>query len=128
MSCKTISPSTVKVCIGSMRNKIILNVRTLTPPAANGVNFGETLSGPVEVWAAVETTKGIEVFAGTNLIGVATHLFYIRAISGLTSESWVEFKSGYYRILDIQNYQEDDRFQVLRCVVRGDKTKPVNLA
>jgi head-tail adaptor len=111
-----------------MDKRIKINVRTLTPPAANGVNFGETLSNETEVWAGLQTSRGIEVFSGTNLVGVATHFFYIRAISGLTSESWVEFKGSYYRILDIQNYQEDDRFQILRCVVRGDTSKPVNLA
>lgn len=128
MSCKTISPKTIKVCIGSMRHKIKINIRTLTPPADAGVNFGETLSGTKEVWSAVETSRGVEVFGGTNLIGVATHLFHIRALIGQTAEDWIEFKGNYYRILDVRNYQEDDRFQVLRCVLRGDTSKPVNLS
>ena len=128
MTCKTISPSTIKVCIGSMRHKITINVRTLTPPSDAGVNFDETLTSPKIVWSAVETSRGVEVFSGTDLIGVATHLFYIRALAGQTAESWVEFKDNYYRILDVQNFQEDDRFQVLRCTLRGDTSKPVNLA
>lgn len=128
MTCKTISPKTIKVCIGSMRHKIKINVRTLTPPATDGVDFDEVLSGEKEVWAAIETSRGIEVFDGTNLIGVATHLFYIRALTGQTAEDWVEFKGNYYRILDVQNFQEDDRFQVLRCVLRGGTSSPVNLA
>ncbi len=128
MSCKTIRPKTIKVCIGSMKHKIKINVRTLTPPSDDSVDFDEVLSSEKEVWSAVETSRGIEVFDGTNLIGVATHLFYIRALAGQTAESWVEFKGSYYRILDVQNFQEDDRFQVLRCVVRGDTSKPVNLS
>jgi len=128
MTCKTIRPKTIKVCVGSMRQKIKINVRTLTPPTDNGVDFGETLSGTKEVWAAIKTSRGIEVFDGTNLIGVATHLFYIRALKGQTSESWLEFKGSYYRILDVQDFQEAGRFQVLRCVVRGDTSKPVNLS
>lgn len=128
MTCKTISPKTIKVCIGSMRHKIKINVRTLTPPTDNGVDFSETLSEAKEVRSALETSKGIEVFDGTNLIGVATHLFYIRALTGQTSESWLEFKGSYYRILDVQDFQEAGRFQVLRCVVRGDTSKPVNLS
>ena len=128
MSCKTIKPKTIKVCIGSMNKKIKITVRTLTPPSADGVDFDEVLSGEKEVWAAVETHRGIEVFNGTNLIGVATHLFYIRALTGQTAEDWVEFKGNYYRILDVQNFQEDDRFQVLRCGIRGITSSPVNLA
>lgn len=100
----------------------------MTPPADAGVNFSEVLSETKEVWSAIETSRGVEVFDGTDLIGVATHLFYIRALTGQTAEDWVEFKSKYYRILDVQNYQEDDRFQVLRCTLRGGTAKPVNLA
>jgi SPP1 family predicted phage head-tail adaptor len=111
-----------------MNQLIKIHDRTLTPPATDDTNFTEVLSNENEVWAAVKTSTGIEVFSGTNLIGIATHFFYIRFITGLTSESWVEFKDSYYRILDIQNYQEADEFMVLRCVVRGDTTKAVNLA
>lgn len=128
MGCKTIKAGSTKVCIGDMRHKIKINIRTLTPPIEDSVDFGETLSSEKEVWAALETSKGTEVFDGTNLVGVATHLFYIRALSGQTAESWVEFKGSYYRILDVQNYGERDRFQVLRCVLRGDTSLPVNLA
>ena len=127
MSCKTIDRKTIKVCIGGMRHKIKINVRTLTPPSDDGVDFSEVLSEVKEVWAQVDTSRGTEVFDGTNLIGVATHLFYIRALTGQTAEDWIEFKGNYYRILDVQNFQEDDRFQVLRCVLRGDTSKAVNL-
>jgi head-tail adaptor len=128
MTCKTIKPKTIKVCIGSMRHKIKINIRTLTPPSADSVDFGEVLSSEKEVWSAIETSRGVEVFDGTNLIGVATHLFYIRALTGQTAEDWVEFKGDYYDILDVQNFQEDDRFQVLRCNLKGSTSNPVNLA
>jgi head-tail adaptor len=111
-----------------MRKRIKINVRTLTPPSGDSVDFDEVLTDTKEVWAQVDTNKGVEVFSGTNLLGVATHLFYIRALIGQTAEDWVEFKSEYYDILDVQNYQEDDRFQVLRCNLRGTTSDPVNLA
>lgn len=128
MTCKVIKPDTFKVCIGSMNTQIKIFDRTLTAPATDDTNFDEVLSNEIEVWAAVKTSSGIEVFDGTNLIGIATHFFYIRFITGLTSESWIEYKSSYYRILDIQNYQEADEFMILRCVIRGATTEAVNLA
>ncbi len=128
MSCKIIKAKSTKVCIGDMRHKIKINVRTLTPPSNGDVDFDEVLSGTVEVWAALITTSGKEVFDGTNLKGIATHIFYIRALTGQTAEDWVEFKGEYYRILSVENYREDDRFQELMCNVRGDTSLPVNLA
>jgi hypothetical protein len=128
MTCKTIKRKTTKVCIGGMRHKIKINVRTLTPPSDDSVDFGEVLSEEKEVWTQIDTSRGVEVFDGTNLIGVATHLFYIRALTGQTAEDWVEFKGSYYDILDVQNFQEDDRFQVLRCNLKGSTNNAVNLA
>lgn len=128
MARKRIKPRKSQVCIGSMRHRIVINVRTLTPPDGTGVDFDETLTEKKEVEAGLETKDGIEVFDGTNLKGVATHLFYIRAIEGQTAEDWVLFKDRYYNILDIQNFEEMDRFMVLRCTLRGDDAKAVNLA
>jgi head-tail adaptor len=110
-----------------MRHKIEISVRTLTAPTS-GVDFTEVLSNTKTVRAMVETVNGKEVFDGTNLIGVATHFFYIRALSGQTAENWVKFKDDYYDILDVMTFAEDDRFQVLRCNVRGSTNQPVNLA
>lgn len=128
MSCKTIKAGSTKVCVGDMRHKIKINIRTLTPPSNSSVDFDEILSNTLEVWAALKTTRGKEVFDGTNLIGIATHIFYIRALTNQTAEDWVEFKGGYYRILSVENFREDNRFQELMCNVRGDISKPVNLA
>lgn len=127
-TCKTIKAGSTKICIGDMRHKIKINVRTLTPPSNSDVDFDEVLSDEKEVWAALKTTSGKEVFDGTNLKGIATHIFYIRALAGQTAESWVEFKSEFYRILGVQDFREDNRFQELMCNVRGDTSLPVNLA
>lgn len=127
MTCKVIKRARPRVCIGGMRHKIEISVRTLTAPT-NGVDFSEVLSNTKTVQAMVETVNGKEVFDGTNLIGIATHLFYIRALADQTAEDWVKFKNDYYDILDVTTFSEDDRFQVLRCNLRGSANKPVNLA
>lgn len=109
-----------------MNRQIILHTRTITG-LSDGVDFDETLSAPTVVWAALQTIKGEDIFDGTNVVGTATHNFFIRAIRTLTAETWLEYNGEYYDVLDIQNYEERNQFMVLRCSVRGDTSKETNL-
>lgn len=127
MSCKTKNLKTTKICIGDLNKKIKIYVRTLTA-LNNGVDFDEVLSNTKEVWAGLETTSGKEVFDGTNLKGMATHIWYIRALAGQTAEDWIEFNGEYYDILSVEDLREDNRFQKLMTNVRGTTSNPVNLA
>jgi SPP1 family predicted phage head-tail adaptor len=127
-NCINIKRKNRAVCIGDMRDKITVQVRSITPPAAGGVDFTEVFTEDKTIWAMVETRSGVEIFDGTNLVGVATHYFYIRYLSNLTAESWVKFKSKYFDILDIQNFEERDDFMLLRCNERGTVNKNTNFA
>jgi SPP1 family predicted phage head-tail adaptor len=111
-----------------MNQLIKIHVRTITPPSDDGVDFGEVLSGTQEVWAAIHTTNGSEVFDGTNLLGIATHIFYIRSLTNQTAEDWVEYNGEYYDILNVEDLNEEGRFQALKCNLRGSTSQPVNLA
>lgn len=124
--CKRIQINRTKVCIGDMRLRITLHTRSIVG-LSDGVDFDETLSDATEVWAALQTIKGEDIFDGTNVVGTVTHNFFIRAIDALTAETWLEYNSEYYDVLDIQNYEERGLFMVLRCSVRGDTTKETNL-
>lgn len=125
MSCRKVNLDKRKVCIGDLRYQIVIHNRAIAG-VQNGVDFTESLTNAQTVWAGVKTVRGHDVFDGTNLVGVATHLFYIRYID-ITAESWVEFNGRYYRILGIQNLEEDDEFIELQCNLRGDKNKATNL-
>jgi len=107
------------VCIGDMRDKIIVQTRTITPPGAGGADFTEVFNLDKTVWALIETRDGKEIFDGTALKGIATHYMYIRYLSTLTFEGWVKYKSKYYNIIDVQNLEERDEFMLLRCSERG---------
>ena len=124
--CKKIQVNRTQVCIGDMNRQITLHTRSITG-LSDGVDFDETLSAPTVVWAAIQTIKGEDIFDGTNVIGTATHNFFIRAINTLTAETWLEYNGEYYDVLDIQNYEERNQFMVLRCSVRGDTSKETNL-
>jgi len=125
--CITIKKPKQGICVGDMRDRVTVYVRTATPSRTNGVDLSEVLSSAVTVWAAVTTKEGKEIFDGTNLKGVATHWIYIRYLSGLTAEKWVEYNGEYYDIIDVQNLDERGDFMLLRCSVRGTTSNPVNL-
>lgn len=126
MGCKRVALDKRRVCIGDLNKRIILHDRNITG-VTSGVDFDETLSNPKKVWAGLKTVHGEDIFDGANVIGVATHKFYIRFIASLTSETFVEFNGKYFKILDTQNLEENNEFIELRCSVRGDKTKAANL-
>lgn len=122
--CKRVNITKKKVCIGDMTKKIKVQTRSIVAP--DNVDYSQDIKDFKEVWAAIQTSKGSEIFDGTNIIGVATHFFYIRRIDGVTFENFVEYNSKKYKILDVQNLDEDDLFMVLRCTERGDQTKDSN--
>lgn len=122
-----------KICIGDLNKKIQLYTRSITAPRDitaddDQVDYGETFSNAVTVWAGIETKSGREIFDGSNLIGVATHFFYIRFRQGLTSESWIKFNGEYYDILRIENWEERNEFMLLYSSVRGDALLKGNMA
>ena len=116
------------VCIGDMRDRVIIQTRAITVPDANSVDFTEVFSADQTVWALVETKTGTQVFDGTNIVGIATHNIYIRFITGVTFQKWLRFKNVIYDILDVQNLEERDEFYLLRCSLRGDDSKAVNFS
>ena len=117
-----------KVCVGDMRDKIIIETRSIIAPVSGSVDFTESFTDTKTVFAMVETKTGVEIFDGTNLLGIATHLFYIRFIANITFQNWITFKNQKFDILDVQNLEERDEFYLLRCSLRGDETKPVNFS
>ena len=116
------------VCIGDMRDRVIIQTRAITVPDANSVDFTEVFSADQTVWALVETKTGTQVFDGTNIVGIATHNIYIRFITDVTFQKWLRFKNVIYDILDVQNLEERDEFYLLRCSLRGDDAKAVNFS
>lgn len=123
--CKRISLTKKKVCIGDLKKRIKVQIRSIVPPEGS-VDYSQNTIDLKEVWAAIQTSKGSEIFDGTNVIGVATHFFYIRKIDSVTFENFIEYNDKKYRILDAQNIDEDNSFMLLRCTERGDKSKNSN--
>ena len=123
--CKRISITKKKICIVDLKHKVKVQTRAIVPP--EGVDYSQLLTDVKLAWAALQTKKGVEIFDGTNIIGIATHYFYVRIIADVTFVNFVEYKDKKYRILDVQNLDEDDEFLLLRCTERGESSKNSNL-
>ena len=129
MSCKNnITIKSPYICIGSLNKKIKLKDRDIVTPNNDEMQYDEKFVDDSEVWSMVKTTNGIEIFDGTNTLGVATHIFYIRYYEGLTSEYFIEYNNKNYRILQIENLEEDDEYLKISCTLRGDISLDTNLA
>lgn len=114
------------VCIGDMREKIQVQIRSITAPTTDGVDYGESFISLKTVWALVETTRGETIFDGTNVERDVTHRFYIRYLPDVTFEDWIIYKGNYYDIIDVENLQELNDFLLIRVNVRGTTSKEVN--
>lgn len=114
------------ICIGDMRDRIDITIRSLQAPIDGSVDFSESLTAVETVWAMLETKAGVEIFDGTNLKGVATHFFHIRFRAGIDINNWITFKAQNYTIIDVQNFEERNEFLLLRCALLGDETKATN--
>lgn len=107
--------------LGSMKNRIILHVRTLTPPTFEGVDFTEEFKGK-PIWAQVNTVAGKIFFAGVGSDFSLTHEIIIRYDSTVTSETWVELKDRNLKIVSVENLNEEENFMLLKCIDKGDKS------
>lgn len=127
MSCnRRIKQKPDKVCIGSRSSRITIYDRDITP-SSTGTGFSEELSGAIYPWAMVKTISGKDIFDGVNVLGTATHEFYIRYNSSVTAANWIEYNSEYYDILSTENLNGKGEFLKLFCNIKGNKNKTANL-
>ena len=111
-----------------MNELIELNTRSLTVPEINSVDFGETFVITNSVYAMIETKIGASVFDQSNIERIVTHFFYIRYDANVTAETWINFRSDLYDIVDVEDLDARQEFMLLRCVLRGLDTIETNFA
>lgn len=109
-----------QVCIGDLKHRIVLHTRTLKEPGFGEVNPTENFGGD-EVWARVKTAAGKVLFNGVT-DEVLTHEIFIRYNPKVTSQTWIEFRDRNFRIVNVEDYNEENEFMRLRCIERGDKS------
>jgi len=113
------------ICAGDLDRRIELQTRGFKN-CNTSVDFGQEFTKTKSTYAALVTARGKDIFAGANMETLVSHIFYIRYFDGLTSESWINYRSTRYDILEVENLDERNEFYALFCNVRGDDSLEVN--
>lgn len=124
-TCIKLSRTKTEVCIGNMTKRISIFTRALTTPSdptGFNVDYTESFTLLSEVWAMLQTPKGQTIFDGLGVEKIISDVFYIRYIDGLTSENWITYDGNRYDIQMVEDIEQNNLFQQLSCVVRGDDT------
>lgn len=124
--CSYIHKKKRNVCIGDMRDRVTIELRSLTPPIEGSTDFTETFSTKQEMWAAINSVSGETVFDGTNTERVVTHHVYIRFLAGVTAEDWVLFNDERLDVLTVENLDNRNDFMLLKCTNRGTTANAAN--
>lgn len=130
MSCK-IPIKKRKICIGDLKNKINIQRRIKKSLSVDDPKLSLVFENiATNVWSAVQTVNGFESFdnAGINPLSQTTHKFYIRKARSfnVTSQNFILFKDQRYKILKVENLDEQDEFLLLYALKKGDDTKESN--
>jgi head-tail adaptor len=129
-TCKKIKRLSERVCAGSLNKKISVLDREIEVPVGDSVDFDENFILIKDTWAMVQTVAGKVFFDNSNIDKSITHEWYIRYIAGIeiTAEHWVLYNTNFFKIINVENLDEANRFLLLRTTERGESTKKVNFA
>lgn len=128
MGCKPIKLKSRRICIGNLNSRIKIQTRALTATNTGSIESIETFTDLVEVWAAIETTRGSQLWNGVEISNPFTHKIYIRYRSDIDFNEWIEFESEKYDIVDVENLEQKNEWLLLMCIRKGDNTKEANYA
>lgn len=128
--CVKIKNKKRRLCIGDLDRKIKVQARSIVPPASGSVDFNESFTQVLYVWALVQTTLGSQFFDGVSLPNPFTHKVYIRYRSShvVTAEDWVEIDDVKYDIVDVEDLDERHEYLLLKCKKKGANTIAANFA
>lgn len=114
-----------KVSSGDLRDPIVISLKAILAPVSSSVAPVMSFSDLTFQWAKTETKERKELFSGTQLLGIRTHVFTIRYPSEvITSDHAVLFNDNIYDVLSTQDFEERHEYLVLNCGEKG----PDNLA
>jgi len=116
-----------RLCAADLDRLITLHNRNIKTP----LNFGQTeatedFTGAQDVEAKVETRTGVTIFDGSNVETIITHQFFIRYRPNITTETWILFEGTRYRIVYVDDLNEEHEWLRFDCCVRGTSANEAN--
>jgi len=128
MDRKSVKIKNRKICIGNMNKRITIQTRSLTTNNIGSIETIETFTDDIDVWAAIETTRGNQLWDGVEVSNPFTHNIYIRYRDDINFEKWIKYKDEEYDVVDVEDFEQANDFLLLRCIRKGSKTKEANFA
>lgn len=121
-----------KLCRGDLRHRIQIMRRRLQSAGYDDLDGIESFTNICYCMAAIESVKGTTRFANVNINERPTHLFYILYNPVLDAldhgNNFIKFKTRFYRVLDLENSDEDNQFIIIQTTERGLDTQEANHA
>lgn len=127
-SCKNISPTKRKVCVGALRSQVGLYSRDLTSPAYDSQDNRQTYTLVETLPAATQTVNGIDIFDGVDKSGsdgiptTATVLFFVRYRTDITAENFLQHDGVNFQILRVESLDLRREYLKIYAAPRGDLT------
>jgi hypothetical protein len=125
---KTVDDNCFKYCIADLNKKCTIETRVIVPPKmgqlASSISFSTLFTG----FFKILTTRGTRRFSGVNIDEKTTHLFITRwktSIDDLdgAGEHFIKRLNIYYKVVDITNLNEHNRWLIFQCTERGIDTE-----
>lgn len=99
--------------IGDLRERV--TIQSFSEAPDGGHSLTPTYTDLATVWAKVEDLDGIKKFNAIQIDPLLTHRITIRYRSDVTSEHWILLGTRRFRIRNVANRHERERFLVLEC-------------
>ena len=122
MSRTTLRRDHRKLCIGDLKDRVQLQLRTIREPQFGQTEFDLEFKSDKEAWASIKTKVGKTFFDGVSTDIALTHEIFLRYDAEITAETWIELQDD--RLLDIvavEDFEERHEYLRLLCRERGPK-------
>lgn len=139
-SCKRIKFEKTKVCFGDYRHPIIIASRDISAPEIGTMVASEVFEQIAAPFAAVKTmgnvgtsgASGVQRFGKININPKATHLFFTMYADLYANvelnNNFILFDCRYFKILSIDDLNEDKLTLMYQCTERGIVTNEASNA
>lgn len=117
-----------ELCVGDLRDRIILQDRSIQSPEFESFDFSEKFESMGGVWASIQTVGGKTLFDGHQQRDLSvTHEVGIRYDARVDAETWLLMEDGRrLDVIDSENLDERSEWIVFQCTDRGSQDNVVS--
>jgi len=137
--CKRIQIDRTSVCLGDYKDIIEILQRDIEAPQLGDYQAMEVLTVVDTPFAGIKTLGGINVgahgvkrFAGVNITDETTHIFLLPFADFYMDieikNHFLRYDGRLFRILSVDNINEDELTIMYQCTERGDEDKEASKA